>query len=32
ETAVIEKRVEHFSRQADALYNYLIDLRRSWRS
>jgi len=32
ETAVIEKRVEHFSRQADALNNYLIDLRRSWRS
>ncbi|KPY82994.1 alpha-xenorhabdolysin family binary toxin subunit B [Pseudomonas syringae pv. tagetis] len=32
ETEEIEKRVEHFTRQADALNNYLVDLRRSWRS
>ncbi|WP_457792824.1 alpha-xenorhabdolysin family binary toxin subunit B [Pseudomonas syringae] len=28
----LEERVEHFSRQANALNTYLVDLRGSWRS
>lgn len=31
-TEVIEKRVEHFRLHADALNNYLVDLRSNWRS
>ncbi|KPC31836.1 Binary cytotoxin component [Pseudomonas syringae pv. cilantro] len=29
---VLEERVSHFRRQADALNTYLVDLRGSWRS
>ncbi|MCF5467888.1 alpha-xenorhabdolysin family binary toxin subunit B [Pseudomonas syringae] len=31
-TEVIEKRVEHFRLHADALNNYLVDLRSNWRN